>query len=83
MEEMAEEACLEMAAAVRENEKDCLLYEPYLPADGSSKVYFLEKYTTHEALELHRKSDHYLAFRQKIGPALDGPPESVLLEAMG
>lgn len=83
MEKMAGEACLEMAAAVRKNEKDCLLYEPYLPADGSPKVFFLEKYTTKEALEEHRQSAHYKAFRERIKDALDGPPESFLLEAMG
>lgn len=82
-EEAVAESCLKMAQAVRENEPECLLYEPYLPVDNPSQIVFLEKYTGQEALEHHRSTPHYLALVQEIGGALEGPPEVTILKPLG
>jgi quinol monooxygenase YgiN len=79
-EKMVAAACLKMADAVHSQEKECLLYEPYLPADDAPEVYFLEKYTGMEALEEHRKTAHYMAFRDAIKDALAEPPTVSILK---
>jgi quinol monooxygenase YgiN len=80
MEEKVAYASMKMAEAVNRHEKDCLLYEAYMPADGSSEVYILEKYTSMEALEEHRRMTHYLEFRETIKDALEAPPQVTLLK---
>ncbi len=80
MEEKVAYASMKMAEAVNKNEKDCLLYEAYMPADGSSEVYILEKYTGMEALDEHRKTPHYLEFKDTIKDAVEGPPQVTLLK---
>jgi len=83
MEEKAINTCIKMAEAVRMHEKDCLLYEPYIPTDGTPEIVFIEKYTGTEALEEHRKSSHYQTFKQEIVDALEGPPEVTVLKLIG
>ena len=80
MEEKVAYASMKMAEAVNKHEKDCLLYEAYMPADGSSEVYILEKYTSMEALDEHRKMAHYLEFKETIKDAVEGPPQVTLLK---
>jgi len=38
-------ACRTMAAAVNREERDCLLYDPYVPVDGNPEVHFIEQYS--------------------------------------
>ena len=80
MEEKVAYASMKMAEAVNSKEKDCLLYEAYMPTDGSSEVYILEKYTSMEALDIHRNTAHYLEFRDTVKDALEGPPQVTLLK---
>ncbi len=80
MEEKVAYASMKMAEAVNKNEKECLLYEAYMPADGSSEVYILEKYTSMDALDEHRKTSHYLEFKETIKDAVEGPPQVTLLK---
>jgi quinol monooxygenase YgiN len=83
MEEKVAYASMKMAEAVNKNEKECLLYEAYMPTDGSSDVYILEKYTSMEALGEHRNTAHYLEFRETIKDAVEGPPQVTLLKPAG
>ncbi|HSW34988.1 MAG TPA: putative quinol monooxygenase [Candidatus Limnocylindrales bacterium] len=83
MEAAVAAACLKMAEAVHKHEKDCLLYEPYVPADGSPAVFFLEKYKNMDALAEHRKTAHYLEFRDTIKDALAEPPQVSVLKPLG
>jgi quinol monooxygenase YgiN len=83
MEEKVAYASMKMAEAVNRNEKNCLLYEAYMPADGSSEVYILEKYTGMEALEEHRNMAHYHEFRDTIKDAIEAPPQVTLLKPAG
>jgi quinol monooxygenase YgiN len=82
-EEAVAEACLKMAKAVQENEPECLLYEPYVPAGNPSEIVFLEKYTGPEALDYHRNTAHYQALVAEIGSALEGPPAVTILNPLG
>jgi quinol monooxygenase YgiN len=83
MEEKVAYASMKMAEAVNKNEKDCLLYEAYMPTDGSSEVYILEKYTGMGALEEHRNMAHYHEFRDTIKDAVEAPPQVTLLKPAG
>ncbi len=82
-EDAVAEACLKMARAVREQEPECLQYEPFIPADNPSEIVFLERYTGPEALKQHQKTPHYLALIAEIGGALEGPPEVTVLKPLG
>ncbi len=80
MEEKVAYASLKMAEAVSKNEKECLLYEPYMPIEGAGEVYILEKYTSLEALETHRHTNHYLEFKEAVKDAVEGPPSVTILK---
>jgi quinol monooxygenase YgiN len=82
MEEKVAYACLKMADQVKKHEKECLLYEPYMPAGGASEVYFLEKYTSEEALDEHRKTDHYRALKEVLKDALAEPIQATVLKPL-
>ncbi|MEW5783504.1 MAG: putative quinol monooxygenase [Bacillota bacterium] len=82
-EEKVVKACIKMAEAVRMHEKECILYEPYMPVDETPKIVFIEKYTGMEAFEEHRRSPHYQEFRLAIEDALEGPPEVTVLKPLG
>jgi quinol monooxygenase YgiN len=82
MEEKVKQAILEMTAEVRKHEKNCSLYEPYMPVDGKAEIHVLEKYTDLEALAEHRKTAHYLRLREQINDTLAEPPSSVTLEPL-
>lgn len=77
------EAAVKMAEKVRKNEKECLLYDPFFADDNQSEIYILEKYTSKEALDKHRKYPHYLEFRETIKNAVSGPPQVTLLKYIG
>ncbi len=79
-EEEVSRACAEMAEEVNQKEPDCLLYEAYYPIDGGAETYILEKYVSLEALDLHRKTDHYLAFRDRIKDLVSEPPDVTVLK---
>ena len=83
MEEKVAYACLKMAEEVKKHEKECLLYEPYMPAGGASEVYFLEKYISEEALEEHRKTAHYQALKEALKDALTEPVQATVLKPLG
>ncbi len=83
MEEKVAYACMKMADEVKKHEKDCLLYEPYMPAGGASEVYFLEKYTCAEALDEHRKTAHYQALKETLKDALTEPVKATVLKPLG
>ncbi len=78
----AKEACLKMAEKVRAEEKECHLYEPFVSADNSSEIVFLEKYTSVEALEQHRHTEHYKELGKALSKAIEGPPEIIVLKSL-
>ncbi|HSW35251.1 MAG TPA: putative quinol monooxygenase [Candidatus Limnocylindrales bacterium] len=82
MEENVANSCIKMAREVRAKEAECLIYDPYVPADGAPEVVILEKYTSLEALEEHRKTPHYLELRKAIQDALSEPPQITILKSI-
>ncbi len=81
-ENQVADACKEMVKAVNEKETGCLFYEAFKPKDSLSEIWFLEKYTSMEALEEHRQAKHYLEFREKIKDYLAAAPEVTLLDQL-
>lgn len=82
MEEKVAQASLKMAEAVSKNEKECLLYEPYVPLEDTGELYILEKYTSMEALEKHRHTSHYLEFKEAVKDAVEGPTQVTVLKSV-
>ncbi|MBW6462642.1 MAG: putative quinol monooxygenase [Bacillota bacterium] len=82
MEGKVAQASLKMAEAVSKNEKECLLYEPYIPLEESGELYILEKYTSIEALETHRHTNHYLEFKEAVKDSVEGPTQVTLLKSV-
>ena len=54
-------------------EPGCLRYDFYEDDDG--RFYLLEEYADDEALEDHRRSAHYVAYRAQSGDVLAAPVE--------
>lgn len=82
-EALVSEAMKEMAAAVRSEEKGCLMYEPYTVVDNPGVVYVLEKYEAMSDLEKHREMPHYHAYKGKVEGCFSAPLEVVFLEPIG
>ncbi|MBI2324651.1 MAG: antibiotic biosynthesis monooxygenase [Chloroflexi bacterium] len=49
---------VEMAAAVRASEPDCLVYRPHRSAKEPVVFLFYEQYRSREAFDVHRKAPH-------------------------
>ncbi len=81
-EKQVADACKQMVKEVNEKETGCLFYEAFNPRGSSSEIWFLEKYTSPEALEEHRQTEHYLEFREKIKDYLADAPEVTLLDQL-
>jgi quinol monooxygenase YgiN len=47
--------------------------------DGTPSFHLIERYTDADALQAHRDSDHYKAYRAAIPDLLDGPIGVVVL----
>lgn len=50
-------------------------YDLFAPADGSPGFHLIEVYADQAALDAHRASEHYRAFRATIADWLGAPPE--------
>ncbi len=64
---------------VHANEEGCLLYALHRHPDGERLV-MVEKYTGPEAVQAHRKSEHFRSAGAALGALLAGPPEVLSLE---
>ncbi len=73
LEKKLVEGCIKMAEAVRENEKDCLLYKPYVNPEDPLDVIMVEKYTDEKALEYHMQTPYYKEGMAKLPELLDAP----------
>lgn len=64
---------LDMRTATR-NEPGCQQYDVLVAEqDGSTAYHIVEKYTDDNALQAHRDSEHYKAYRAAIPELLVGP----------
>lgn len=69
-----EEIAKKLVAAVNANEPGCKLYTLNKGDDPVTYV-FMERYDDADAVEAHRKSDHFRTLGRAMGEHMDGPPQ--------
>lgn len=62
--------CIKMATAVRENEKKCLTYIPYVSIEDPSVVVIIEKYQDAASFDEHKSTPYFKALVETISPFL-------------
>jgi len=72
-EKILADGCMEMAQVVRQKEKDCLMYYPYVSMEDPSQVMIFEKYKNEKALNYHTQTLHYLDAMKNLKDILEGP----------
>jgi len=77
-----EQAFLNLAAAVRANEPGNAFYALHKSASDPQVYVVMEQYDSPEALELHRKSDHFREANQQLGALVAAAPTVEILEAV-
>lgn len=50
--------------------------------EGEKCYSFLERYVDTEAVEMHRKSEHYRTLGRQLGEFMEGKPEVIRLETV-
>ncbi len=73
---------VEMAAAVRASEPDCLVYRPHSSAKEPVVFLFYEQYRSREAFDVHRKAPHLAQFRDRMQDLLAQPTEVAFYNAL-
>ena len=72
-EKVLAEGCVEMANLVREKEKDCLMYTPYVSVEDPSEIVMIEKYTNEKAIKYHMQTRYFLDAMPKLKEILEAP----------
>lgn len=75
-------AALKTLVAASRTEPGNRRYDLFGPADGSDGFHLIEVYADQAALDAHRDSAHYKAFRAAIGAWLAEPPDVKVLAAL-
>jgi quinol monooxygenase YgiN len=73
---------IEQVKAVRDAERDCLVYRLHRSSGDRDLFLFYEQYRSREAFDVHRKAPHLAAFRDRRDPLVAGPPEVELYSAV-
>lgn len=63
-ETLLAEEIVKIARTVREQEKGCLMYMPYVSANNPAEITFLEKYVDRDALDAHVQSPYFKQYRE-------------------
>ncbi|CAG2158151.1 putative quinol monooxygenase [Cupriavidus numazuensis] len=63
------------------NEEGCHRYELYKKLNGA-EFYLVEAYEDDEAIDAHRNSDHYIAYREAIKTLLDRDIDVSIVERL-
>ena len=69
------ESALKSLLAPTQAEEGCLQYELHVDQAEPRRFVFVERWTSLEALDAHRRAPHLLAFREQAGDLLDGPSD--------
>lgn len=69
------EAALRAMVVATRKEPGNLRYDLMRRADGAPGFELFESYTDAAAIQAHRDSEHYTAFRAKVGAWLAAPPD--------
>lgn len=80
--EAFEKAFLALTAKVRANEPGNIFYALNRSQTDPQLYVVMEQYADAEALEMHRKSDYFLAANGVLGGLVAGAPEIELFEAL-
>ncbi|MGD0189392.1 MAG: putative quinol monooxygenase [Rhizomicrobium sp.] len=72
----------ELAAAVRANEPGNKLYSVFRSRKDKGTYIVMEMYENEDAVQAHRKADHFRAAGPKIGAALAGAPDVAYFDAI-
>ncbi len=75
------EAAVRAVVAGTRTEPGNLRYDAWRQVDGV-RIVMDELYVDHAAIDAHRASPHFLAFRSAIGDLVDGPPQVTIAEAV-
>lgn len=73
----------ELAASVRENEPDNIVYDIFRSRSEPNTYKVLEIYRSEAALVAHRESAHFQAIVPKMGEFREGRPEVEYLDGIG
>lgn len=73
-EKILADGCVQFVKVVREKEKGCTMYEPYVNPENPAEIIVLEKYIDQEALDNHFQTEHFQALAANFDELLDGPP---------
>lgn len=77
-----EQAFLNLADAVRANEPGNAFYALHKSASDPQVYVVMEQYESPEALEIHRKSDHFREANKQLGALVAAAPVVEILEAV-
>jgi quinol monooxygenase YgiN len=72
----------ELAAAVRANEPGNTLYSVFKSRKDKDTYIVMEMYENEDAVQAHRKADHFRAAGPKIGATLAGAPDVAYFDAI-
>jgi quinol monooxygenase YgiN len=71
---------LDTVQAASRQEPDCEVYDLYESVDAEGTYHLFERYRNRDALEAHRNSDHYRAYRAQVPDLLASPVEVAVLQ---
>jgi quinol monooxygenase YgiN len=63
-EALLAEECIKIARIVREQEKGCLMYIPYVSANNPAEITFFEKYADQDAADAHVQTPYFKQYRE-------------------
>lgn len=75
------ETAVRAVVAGSRTEPGNLRYDAWRQAEGT-RIVMDELYADHAAIDAHRASPHFAAFRSAIGDLVDGPPQVHIVEAL-
>ena len=75
------EACEDNASATRE-EPGCLRFDFLNATDQDNRFFFYEVYRSEEDFNAHHKTEHYLKWKDMVGPWMDQRREGVKYESI-
>lgn len=71
-------ATAQQLAVASRTEPGCASYELWKGAEALT-YYMVERYVDADAMQAHRKTDHFRTLGRKLGDYLDGKPEATVL----
>jgi quinol monooxygenase YgiN len=72
----------DLAASVRANEPGNKLYSVFRSRKDKDTYVVMEMYENNDAIEAHRKAEHFRAAGPKIGATLAGAPDVAYFDAI-